>query len=233
MPDGVRVYAVGDIHGRADLLIRLLSRIDADLVAHPAARPIHVFLGDYIDRGPASRQVIECLINRSLSHEAIYLRGNHEAFLIEFLNDSTVLPQWQQYGGLETLLSYGILPQPDCDRGEQDRLAEALAALLPPNHRRFLGALSSSFTCGDFFFVHAGVRPGVALEEQEDQDLLWIRDDFLLSDDDFGKIVVHGHSPVENPEVRANRINIDTGAYATGRLTCLRIDRDQLSFLQG
>lgn len=230
VPDGTRIYAVGDVHGRVDLLARLFSGIDADLAARPVSRPIQVFLGDYIDRGPASREVIDCLIDRSLLHETVYLKGNHEAVLIEFLNDPLVLQHWQEFGGLQTLQSYGVVTNPNFDLNEQVRIAKALGDVLPQSHQLFLAALRSWFVCGDFLFVHAGIRPGVALEEQDDADLLWIRDDFLSSDDDFGKIIVHGHTPVEQPEVRPNRINIDTRAYATGRLTCLVIEEDRLAF---
>jgi len=230
VPDDIRIYAVGDVHGRADLLRRLLSRIDRDLAARPISRPIEVFLGDYIDRGPASRQVIECLIERGLSRETVCLKGNHEAFLSECLHDPEVLQVWQKFGGIQTLLSYGIVPKPDFDPTEQTRVAHALAEALPQSHHRFLAALQSRFLCGDYLFVHAGIRPGVSLEEQKDEDLLWIRDEFLSSEDDFGKIVVHGHTPVDRPDVHPNRINIDTGAYATGRLTCLVIEQDTIAF---
>jgi len=218
------------VHGRLDLLTRLFSEIDADLAARPVSRPIEVFLGDYIDRGPASRQVIDCLIHRSLLHETVYLKGNHEAVLTEFLHDPVVLQQWREFGGMQTLLSYGVVAKPDFDENEQERIARALADVLPQSHHVFLSALRRWFLCGDFLFVHAGIRPGVSFEDQDETDLLWIREDFLFSEDDFGKIVVHGHTPVDRPEVRPNRINIDTGAYATGRLTCLIIEQDKLAF---
>jgi serine/threonine protein phosphatase 1 len=230
VPNGIRIYAVGDVHGRVDLLARLFSGIDADLAARPVSRAIQVFLGDYIDRGPASREVIDCLINRSLMHETVYLKGNHEAVLLEFLRDPLVLQHWQELGGLQTLLSYGVVTTKNFDLDEQARVAKALGEVLPQSHQLFLATLRPWFLCGDFLFVHAGVRPGVPLDAQEDADLLWIRDDFLSSDDDFGKIIVHGHTPVDQPDVRSNRINIDTAAYATGRLTCLIIEEDRLSF---
>jgi len=231
VPTGVRVYAVGDVHGRADLLTLLFSRIDADLADRPIDRPIQVFLGDYIDRGPASRQALDCLIDRSRSHETICLRGNHEVFLAEFLRNPGTIGEWRQYGGLETLVSYGIVPALNQQAAEWNRVATALSRALPQSHRRFLAALKSFYVCGDFFFAHAGVRPGVSLARQEDSDLLWIRDEFLRCKQDFGKIIVHGHTPVLEPEIHTNRINIDTGAYATGRLTCLRIEADEVSFI--
>jgi serine/threonine protein phosphatase 1 len=230
VPYGIRIYAIGDLHGRIDLLTRLLSWIDADLAARPISRPIQVFLGDYIDRGPNSRDVIDCLIERSLRQETVLLKGNHEVMLTEFLRDPARLRAWQQFGGMQTLLSYGIPTKLNIDPTEEVRIAQALAGALPPSHQRFLSGLRSWFACGDFLFVHAGVRPGVPLGRQADEDLLWIRNDFLLSEEDFGKIVVHGHTPVERPEILANRINIDTGAYATGHLTCLIIEQEQISF---
>jgi serine/threonine protein phosphatase 1 len=224
LPERVRIYAVGDVHGRADLLDQVFSRIDSDLAAYSDCHPIQVFLGDYIDRGPYSRAVLECLVKRSSTHEIICLKGNHETYIFQFLQKPTALAEWRQLGGLETLMSYGLKPSVNADAAEQVELANALAAVLPNEHRRFLRTLSSSFTCGDFFCVHAGVKPGVPLKKQREEDLLWIRDDFLRCEDDFGKIIVHGHTPVREPDIRPNRVNIDTGAYATGRLTCLIIE---------
>jgi serine/threonine protein phosphatase 1 len=231
LPDGVRIYAVGDVHGRADLLDQVLSRIDGDLASDPNCRPIQVFLGDYIDRGPSSRDVLDRLIKRSRTHEIVFLKGNHESYVFEFLENPAILDNWRLFGGLETLISYGLKPSINADTLEQAELAKTLAALLPDRHRRFLSNLSPSFTCGDFFFVHAGVKPGIALEHQREEDLLWIRDDFLFCEEDFGKMIVHGHTPVRDPDIRHNRINIDTGAYATGRLTCLIIETDEVFVL--
>jgi serine/threonine protein phosphatase 1 len=231
VPEGVRVYAIADVHGRADLLDQLLLRIDADLAAHPVARPVQVFLGDYIDRGPASREVIDRLIERSRMPGTVYLQGNHEIFVADFLNDPTVFDEWRQYGAFPTLLSYGLKPSLPVDPNEETKLSQALGQALPDSHRNFLASLALSFTCGDFFFVHAGVRPGIPLRTQNAQDLMWIREDFLGHEGDFGKVVVHGHTPVPHPDIRLNRINIDTGAYATGRLTCLVIERDKIAFM--
>ncbi len=231
LPEGLRIYAVGDVHGHADLLEQVLLRIDAHRTALPAFRPVEIFLGDYIDRGPASREVLNCLIARSRTRESVFLKGNHESFVQEFLNDPRVLSEWRHYGGLETLMSYGVTPSANMDLVEQTRLATIFAHTLPLSHRLFLGDLSSSFTCGDYFFVHAGVRPGIPLPKQREDDLLWIREDFLLCESDFGKIVVHGHTPVLEPDIRPNRINIDTGAYATGQLTCLMLEGDKRQFI--
>jgi serine/threonine protein phosphatase 1 len=230
IPNGVRIYAVGDVHGRIDLLEQVLSRIDADQAAYPA-RSIHVFLGDYVDRGPSSRQVLDRLIERSRTQKTIALKGNHEAMIAQFLENPDVLDQWRRFGGLETLISYGLEPSMRNDALERVRLAGALDHALPAEHRAFLLGLVPSFMCGDYFFVHAGVRPGIPLSRQQEHDLLWIRNDFLVHEEDYSKIIVHGHSPVLLPEVRPNRINIDTGAYVTGRLSCLVLEGDELLFI--
>jgi serine/threonine protein phosphatase 1 len=231
IPAGWRIYAIGDVHGRADLLSELCDRIDRDLRLHPAAKSIQIFVGDYIDRGPQSRQVIDSLIARREQHEIVFLKGNHEACALQFLKYSTTLSEWQDLGGTNTLLSYGVTPARRSDPQSQKTIAAALWQAMPEHHRRFMRNLRLSFACGDFFFVHAGVRPGVPLQKQSERDLLWIRDDFLLHEEDFGKIVVHGHTPTHEPEIRPNRINIDTGAYATGRLTCMVLEGDQMRFL--
>lgn len=227
LPDGVRIYAVGDIHGRIDLLDSMLARIDADLARSPCSDPIEVFLGDYIDRGPASCAVIDRLIERRRSRRAICLRGNHETYLSAFLEAPETLRQWRRFGGIETLMSYGLRPGMSSSPDEEQRLAERLREAVCERHRMFLADLPTSFGCGDYFFAHAGVRPRIPLADQSEQDLLGIRGDFLDCGDDFGKLVVHGHTPVITPDFRANRINIDTGAYITGRLTCLRIEGQQ------
>ena len=227
----MRVYAIGDIHGRADLLAGIFSRIDTHLASKPVRNPIEVFLGDYIDRGPASREVLDLLVARDGSFPSVFLKGNHERYLTDFLRNPPMLEEWQRWGGLETLMSYGVRPILNANVEMQTQLAAALDHVLPDSHRRLLGKLDLSFTCGDFFFVHAGVRPGVPLSKQREEDLLWIRYDFLLHEEPFEKIIVHGHTPVTEPEVHPNRINIDTGAYASGRLTCLVLESDQVSFL--
>jgi serine/threonine protein phosphatase 1 len=224
LPEGIRIYAVGDVHGRSDLLGRLLAAIDADCKQRPIARPITVFVGDYIDRGPDSRNALDLLLHWQRAYEAIFLRGNHEMFLPRFLADPRSLDEWRQYGGLETLLSYGLKPSINPDRDEQTILATEFAEILPQEHLDFLQSLALTFSCGDFLFVHAGVRPGVPILEQTEDDLLWIRDDFLNWEQPFERFVVHGHTPVNEPDHRSNRINIDTGAYATGRLTCVVIE---------
>ncbi|MDR3517707.1 MAG: metallophosphoesterase family protein [Azospirillaceae bacterium] len=235
VPDGLRVYAIGDIHGCLDLLDRLHARIESDAAGLPAGTDkLLIYLGDYVDRGPRSRQVVECLMaGPPPGFRAVYLRGNHEDYLIRFLTDLSVGSSWWRFGGLETLASYGVdlsMVTPVAEklrRGQQ-----SLKLLLPPAHRAFLTALPLSVVVGDYFFCHAGVRPGVALAAQDVDDLLWIRDDFLNCNDDLGKIVVHGHTVSHYPDVRGNRIGIDTGACFTGHLTCLVLERNTARFLQ-
>ena len=231
VPEGTRIYAIGDIHGRLDLLDEVLARIDADVDRHPASDAIRVFLGDYIDRGPDSKRVIDRLIDYCAAQPTVCLMGNHEAFLREFLNNPEILSIWGDCGGLDTLLSYGLAPAVSPNAAGQRKLASDLDGALPSSHRAFLGSLRQYFVCGDFIFVHAGVRPGIRLTEQSEEDLLWIREDFLSCQDNFGKVVVHGHTPVREPDVRPNRINIDTGAYASGILTCLVLESDNIRFI--
>lgn len=233
MPSGLRVYAVGDIHGRADLLVPLQERIRADAAAAPSLETRVVYLGDYVDRGPASRDVLQILIDSgAASPRATHLMGNHEAMMLRFLDDSSVGPDWFAYGGLATLMSYGVQIRGDVDAAERlTVLQRELAEALPPSHREFLSRLPTHVGFGDYFFAHAGVRPRVPLEQQADADLIWIREEFLGSREFHGKIVVHGHSFKTEPEFLANRIGIDTGAYATGRLTCLVLEGRDMRLL--
>jgi serine/threonine protein phosphatase 1 len=228
LPEGVRIYAISDIHGCAHLLKQMHGVIDSDLARNKPSRAIEIYLGDHIDRGPDSRATIDLLIERSRLRNTVFLKGNHEAALIRALSDPLHMSDWLRFGGLQTLVSYGLSPSINPDANEQAELASKLLAVMPPLHRAFLQRLRLNFTCGDFFFVHAGVRPHVALADQQEADLLWIRDDFLNSKEDFGKYIVHGHTPVRSPEVLPNRTNIDTGAYATGNLTLLSIQGSSL-----
>jgi serine/threonine protein phosphatase 1 len=161
----------------------------------------------------------------------VFLKGNHEQIAIRCLSERGLFDQWLRLGGLETLISYGVLPETLASGRQIAEMQAAFHGALPPAHLRFFRDLQSSFTSGDFFFAHAGVRPNVELSHQTENDLLWIREEFLSSNEDFGKIIVHGHTPALEPEIGPNRINIDTGAFATGRLTCLVIEGESLSVI--
>jgi serine/threonine protein phosphatase 1 len=221
--ENTRLYVVGDIHGRLDLLDRMIDMIDRDAKEY-RANCMTVTLGDYIDRGPNSRGVIDRLLRNPFPGDYVALKGNHEALLEAFLEDPATGAQWRHLGGLETLHSFGISVAPLLMGRNYNEASAQLRASLTPEHITFLASLKTSLTIGRYFLCHAGVRPGVPLETQREEDLLWIRDDFLNSTMNFGKVVVHGHTPTEVPEVLPNRINIDTGAFATGRLTCLVLD---------
>jgi serine/threonine protein phosphatase 1 len=231
LPAGIRIYAVGDIHGRLDLLDKLLARIDADLAVRPAEKSLFVFLGDYIDRGPSSRETIDRLVEHAATNESVFLKGNHELIAIKCLSDRSLFDQWLRLGGLETLVSYGVPSEILASGKSIVELQAAFHSALPQTHFRFFRDLQTSYACGDYFFAHAGVRPNVELSHQKESDLLWIRGEFLSSNFDFGKIIVHGHTPTRQIEVGPNRINIDTGAFATGRLTCLVIEESSLSVI--
>lgn len=233
-PDGTRVYAIGDIHGCADLLADMQAQIAADLEGSRPARVVVVYLGDYIDRGLASRAVIEALITAPIDGaETVHLRGNHEAFLLHFLDEPEVGPNWLPNGGDATLLGYDV-EKPWIINGEPvlERARDELRANLPASHLAFLEGLPLYHVEGGYTFVHAGIRPGVALEDQEERDLLWIRNAFLNSHADHGCCVVHGHTITREAEVRPNRIGIDTGAYYTGTLTCLVLEGTERRWLQ-
>ncbi len=231
LPSGLRVYAIGDIHGRLDLLEQLLTLIEADTRDRPAGKILHVFLGDYVDRGPSSCQTINRLIAHGGQNEAVFLKGNHEALAVRSLRDPNIFDQWMRLGGIETLTSYGISLDSLTDRRPLAMLQAAFHEALPAAHFRFFRDLQLSFACGDFFFVHAGVKPHVELSQQKENDLLWIREEFLNSLEDFGKTIVHGHTPTIEIQVMPNRINIDTGAFASNRLTCLVIEGAELSVI--
>ena len=225
-----RVYAIGDIHGRLDLLDRLIDDISRDVQQH-GSNSLVVTLGDYVDRGPDSRGVLDRLLHNPFPGDYVSLKGNHEALLQEFLENPAIGVQWRQLGGLETLHSFGIPVAAMMVGKSYEEAAEQLRAALSPAQVKFLASLETSLTVGRYFLCHAGIRPGVALNRQREQDLLWIRDAFLNSRKDFGKIVVHGHTPTMEPEVLPNRINIDTGAFATGRLTCVVLEGENRRFI--
>jgi serine/threonine protein phosphatase 1 len=232
VPDGTRVYSIGDIHGRDDLLGELAGRVEADMAPRSFDHAVTVFLGDYVDRGHGSRRVVERLVRGEWPTPMIALAGNHEDLLMSFLEDEGVLEAWRSLGGLETLHSYGVDIGPAMAGRDFKAVQAAFVARFPEPHRRFIETLKGSAAIGDYFFCHAGMRPGVPLDQQDRNDLLTIRYPFLSSDAEHGKVVVHGHTPSIEPEVRPNRIGIDTAAYATGRLTCLVLEKDQRRFLQ-
>ncbi len=233
--DDTVVYAVGDVHGRVDLLERLLDKIRADAAERAEERKVLVYLGDYVDRGLESRQVIDSLISQSGDgFERVYLKGNHEDAMLRFLDSTDVGSSWMGFGGDATLYAYGVdvfgAPPEGVER--MDHIQQQLIANIPDDHVAFLEGLELFHQEGDYFFVHAGVRPGLGLGGQDPNDMMWIRDEFLSSSEDFGTIIVHGHSIKAEPVVRANRIGIDTGAFATGILTCLVLVGTERAFIQ-
>jgi serine/threonine protein phosphatase 1 len=223
-PDGFTVYVVGDIHGRLDLLLEVQRRIDQDKARLVRGRAVEVYLGDYIDRGPDPAGVVSRLIDRAQSVYAIFLRGNHEQLLLDFLDGKDCLDGWLAVGGSATMQSYGLPLGPSSHSLAGVVIRRKLGQAIPRGHRQFYEKTGSWIRLGGYLAVHAGIRPGVPLEEQKPADLLGIRQRFLLFDGDFGFVVVHGHTRVMAPELLPNRINIDTGAYATNLLTCLKID---------
>jgi serine/threonine protein phosphatase 1 len=229
-PDGVRLYAIGDVHGRHDLLETMFGLIDADRAAAPAATVIEALLGDLIDRGPDSAGVIESAMARQASHGLTALRGNHDQYLIDAVEDGGAIPHWLNWGGVEALASYGVTGV-DPSAADVAAIREALRAALPPAHLAFLAATPLTARFGDVLLVHAGIRPGVPLDRQTPRDLMMIREPFHSDPRDHGVIVVHGHTPMDEPVVRANRIGVDTRAYASGVLTCAVIEGDSLRFL--
>jgi serine/threonine protein phosphatase 1 len=233
VPPGCLVYAIGDVHGCSALLDDLLAQIEADAERFEADRRVLVFVGDYIDRGPDSAGVIERLVSRMpAGFEVICLKGNHDQMLLDFLERPEIFDHWMLNGAETTLSSYGLKTYEfDWYRGDEAACRDGLLAAMPERHRAFFDNLRLSVIVGDYFFCHAGVRPGVPLDEQVPQDLMWIREDFLNSPLRFGKVVVHGHTPVDEPEVRFNRIGIDTKACLSGRLTALRLYGESRDFL--
>jgi len=220
---GIRLYVVGDIHGRLDLLEQMIELINVDIKARDGDCLV-VTLGDYIDRGPNSRGVLDRLLSNPFAGKYVALKGNHEALLETFLDDPTVAAHWWRLGGVQTLRSFGIEIKPRMTGRGFARAALQLREALTRQQTDFLGSLKTSLVVGRYFLCHAGVRPGVPLDSQDDDDLLWIRDEFLSSQIDFGKIVVHGHTPTREPEILANRINIDTAAFLSGHLTCVVLE---------
>lgn len=234
VPQGRRVYAVGDVHGRADLLIRLLTTLREDIARGEfEGRPILIFLGDYVDRGFQSKEVINVLLGDMLSpFETYFLKGNHEQAMLQFLGDPGIGPRWAEYGGAETLVSYGVQPpRTRTSLEEWQQASDELNAALPADHLHFLSNLDLTVRIGDYVFVHAGVRPGVPLDQQTEHDLLWIREEFLGDRKPLEAVIVHGHTPATGPYRDARRIGLDTGAYLSGKLTAARFEHESVEFI--
>lgn len=223
-PDGYRAYAVGDIHGRLDLLDQLLEKIEADVARRRRAQNFVVFLGDLIDRGPQSAQVIERLRTwRPRDVTTVFLCGNHEEVILRILaGERAILADWLKFGGKECLDSYGITSA-GLSMNEGEALAQVKAAI-PAEHQAFLKTFADTFRFRDYLFVHAGIRPGRGIAAQDKKDLRWIRHPFLDDMSDHGFVVVHGHTISETVDERINRVGLDTGAYKTGVLTAMAIE---------
>jgi serine/threonine protein phosphatase 1 len=232
-PDGYRAYAIGDVHGRLDLLEQLLSEIERDRSERPTPKTLLVFLGDLIDRGPHSAQVIERLRTYSSDDaRTVFLLGNHEEVLLRILDgDTSLIPSWLQFGGRQCLQSYGADSR-RIARETDEKALEIIRGVIPEAHVAFLNSFIDSCRFGDYLFVHAGIRPGVAIDDQQQSDLRWIREPFLFDDTDHGCVVVHGHTICDEVEERPNRIGVDTGAYRTGILTALVVEGNERRYLQ-
>lgn len=232
LPEGIRIYAIGDVHGCLGLLKRLEERIEHDARDCGLNAGI-IFLGDYIDRGPDSKGVIEHLSGGSFAGlSAGFLMGNHEDILLEALAQPMLVREWLRWGGLATLASYGVSLPSVGDPAERDEaIAAAMSEALPPHHRSFLERLELQYRVGDYLFVHAGIRPGRPLPKQSRHDMLTIREPFLSSGKVLPARVVHGHSVAFEAQIAPCRIGIDTGAYATGRLSAVMLEGDRHEIL--
>jgi serine/threonine protein phosphatase 1 len=234
VPENSRVYAVGDIHGRLDLLHDLRRQIADDAAGAEGKRCVVVYLGDYIDRGDQSSAVIDCLIDEPIAGcEQICLMGNHEEMLLTFLEDPSIGSMWMFNGGDTTLLNYGCGTQGEATaEGRLMGMQRSLRDKLPERHLEFLRALRLYHVEGGYAFVHAGIAPKKPIEKQVSRDLLWIRGEFLESKRDHGYCVVHGHTIYDEPDFQSNRIGIDTGAFRTGVLTCLVLEGEEQRLLK-
>lgn len=231
VPDGERVYAIGDIHGRLDLFEALVDLIETDDASRPAADTTIVLLGDLIDRGPESAGVVALAREWASRRHVAFLLGNHEEMLLVSRQDADAIESFLKFGGLETIQSYGVPPSfiGAADPGELQRL---MNAVIPLEDFQFIESFQPKIKIGDYLFVHAGVRPGIPLDLQSAQDCRWIREPFLSNGSDFGAVVIHGHTIAVDPVVRANRIGIDTGAYLHGTLTAIGLEGTERWFLQ-
>lgn len=232
-PRGHRAYVIGDIHGRLDLLEQLLSMVDHDIDSRPKSKNVIVFLGDLIDRGPSSAQVVELLrLYRPKFAKTTFLMGNHEEVMLRVLaGEERLLREWLKFGGAECIRSYGLEPE-SLQRVHPDQAVKVLKTVVPKAHVDFLGSFADSVSFGSYVFVHAGIRPGVPLSEQRQTDLRWIRHPFLSDTTDHGFTIVHGHTVTDQVDVRSNRIAVDTGAYKSGVLSALGIEGARRWLLQ-
>jgi serine/threonine protein phosphatase 1 len=228
-----RIYAIGDLHGQIELLEQMLNLIEYDLQKRPVADSIVVFLGDYVDRGHASAEVIERLASGNLPGTSqFFLCGNHEELFLDFLKSPMTGAAWLDFGGYETAQSYGLAANARrMSIPELIEFGDELNQLVPEAHKRFIASLVHYVEIDGYFFVHAGVLPGVPLSRQKPSDLLWIRDAFLNYEGNFEKVIVHGHTPRPRPENMISRINVDTGAYASQKLTSVVLENDQRLFI--
>lgn len=243
-PDGLCIYAIGDIHGRRDLLERLVLLIEEDAATLPeGVKPQIVFLGDYIDRGLQSRDVINFFTSGAADKfDPVYLMGNHEEALLRFTREASFGSQWARYGGSETLYSYGLQPpnqraslnshdEMQAARNAWTKVWNEFQVKLPAEHLAFFQSLKPYHVAGDYLFVHAGLRPGVELQEQTTRDMLWIREEFLDDAAPFAQMVVHGHTPMDSVHYDERRIGLDTGAFLTGKLTAAKLIGTDVAFL--
>ncbi|OSQ40942.1 hypothetical protein TMES_01480 [Thalassospira mesophila] len=233
IPDNVVVYAIGDIHGRADLLERKLAKIRDDEVAVSQQKTV-IYLGDLVDRGLQSKHVIDLILaHQDSALQQVWLMGNHEEFMFKFLDDPENNLEWWGYGGAETLLSYNVSVAPGAFNGKKAVKAsqDLQSAMADAGHEPFLRGFRDSFEVGDYLFVHAGIDPERPFADQGPETLRWIREPFLSHASPLARVVVHGHTVVEEPVIRVNRVGIDTGAYYSGNLTCLRLEKTGYRFL--
>jgi len=230
VPAGQRIYAVGDIHGRLDLLRQLIEKIEADDVASGQADSLVILLGDLVDRGPDSRGVLDTVRAWQQRRKVRVLMGNHEEMFVNALDREEVLRHFLRHGGRETVLSYGM----EREQYRAAKVAEVqqwMRAAVPQEDLDFIASFEDRIVVGDYLFVHAGILPGTPLEEQRSKDLRWIREPFLSHAAPHEHVVVHGHSISEGPEDRGNRIGIDTGAYDSGCLTAIVLEGDERRYL--